>query len=417
MTTAKTNPAKGAVAFSVDEIFFSRTDDRGVITAGNEVFQHLSGYDWSELIGAPHKVIRHSDTPKSLFHLVWQRLKAGENVIFYVKNKAKDGRYYWVLAFASPMDGGFVSVRVKPTSKMFEMIAPLYEDLRQEEEEIGWNAEEHGHARLLERLAEEGFDSYDAFASEVSLAEGNARRIELNRMPNPAAENLVAVSKSVETLNGEVAELAEIFQRIRTTPINLGIMANRIERSGGPISAISGIYSSMSAEIGDWLDGFLKKSDEAFVRMQKKTSDCLATLAIAEISQEMLAAFEAETDMEREFNHHDEIFKLKKGARTSARTTRNAISSIRNDAIDMQNAVHVLKRHVMSLSSTRVLCEIESAKLPTRSESLEGVVAQLADFQEEIEELHKRIESGTQSIIACLSTDVLVTETETQEAA
>eukprot|EP01031_Cornospumella_fuschlensis_P012677 gene12677-15491_t len=37
--------------FAADEIFFSTTDTRGVITSGNDVFVRISGYAPGELVG------------------------------------------------------------------------------------------------------------------------------------------------------------------------------------------------------------------------------------------------------------------------------------------------------------------------------------------------------------------------------
>ena len=54
------------VPFTFEELFFSRTDWRGVILAGNSVFQRVSLYDWDELIQKPHNVIRHPDMPKGV---------------------------------------------------------------------------------------------------------------------------------------------------------------------------------------------------------------------------------------------------------------------------------------------------------------------------------------------------------------
>lgn len=47
----------GEVHFGLDEIFYSRTDHRGIIRAGNDIFQRVSGFSWEKLIGAPHKIV------------------------------------------------------------------------------------------------------------------------------------------------------------------------------------------------------------------------------------------------------------------------------------------------------------------------------------------------------------------------
>ncbi len=90
------------VPFTADELIYSRTDSRGVIQAANTVFRRLSGFDWPDLIGAPHRIIRHPDMPKGFFHIFWDQLKKGEPAVGYVKNRCSDGRHYWVLANAIP---------------------------------------------------------------------------------------------------------------------------------------------------------------------------------------------------------------------------------------------------------------------------------------------------------------------------
>ena len=51
--------------FKIEDLFFSRTDRRGVIQAGNEIFYKVAKYEYAELLGAPHKVVRHPDMPKA----------------------------------------------------------------------------------------------------------------------------------------------------------------------------------------------------------------------------------------------------------------------------------------------------------------------------------------------------------------
>lgn len=123
----------GEVPFEASCMFYSRTDERGVIIEGNSIFRRISGFGWEELKGAPHKLVRHPDMPKGVFHLYWERLKAGKQVAAYVKNKSKDGRYYWVLAVAWPIPGGYLSVRIKPHTELFSTIKDLYADLRRAE--------------------------------------------------------------------------------------------------------------------------------------------------------------------------------------------------------------------------------------------------------------------------------------------
>jgi aerotaxis receptor len=70
-------PRDIARPFGVSEMFFSTTDARGVITAGNAVFARVSGFALAQLIGQPHNVIRHPDMPRAAFRLVQTRKTSG----------------------------------------------------------------------------------------------------------------------------------------------------------------------------------------------------------------------------------------------------------------------------------------------------------------------------------------------------
>jgi aerotaxis receptor len=63
-----------------------------------KLFLFISGYEEDELIGKPHNILRHPDMPKSVFKELWETLKDGENWQGFVKNRRKDGGYYWVKA-------------------------------------------------------------------------------------------------------------------------------------------------------------------------------------------------------------------------------------------------------------------------------------------------------------------------------
>ena len=67
----------GESFFGFDELIFSRTDQRGVIVSGNTVFQRMCERPWTDLIGAPHRLIRHPDMPRGFFYLFWGLLKQG----------------------------------------------------------------------------------------------------------------------------------------------------------------------------------------------------------------------------------------------------------------------------------------------------------------------------------------------------
>lgn len=67
-------PVERERPFEVNELFFSCTDQRGVIQTCSEVFVRISGYAQDELIGAPHNIIRHPEMPRIVFKYLWDYL-------------------------------------------------------------------------------------------------------------------------------------------------------------------------------------------------------------------------------------------------------------------------------------------------------------------------------------------------------
>lgn len=91
------------VTFSDFEELVSTTDTRGIITYANDVFCKVAGFKEDELVGKNHNIVHHPDIPKAAFADMWERLKEGKAWRGAVKNRCKDGRYYWLDAFVNPI--------------------------------------------------------------------------------------------------------------------------------------------------------------------------------------------------------------------------------------------------------------------------------------------------------------------------
>ncbi len=117
------------------EFIVSRTDARGLITYVNPYFLEISGFTESELIGAPHNIVRHPDMPAEAFKDLWDTLQAGKPWTGYVKNRCKNGDHYWVLANATPIWGngqlaGYLSVRGKPDRVTVDKVEQVYRQFK-----------------------------------------------------------------------------------------------------------------------------------------------------------------------------------------------------------------------------------------------------------------------------------------------
>lgn len=120
------------VTYNKSQKIVSTTDVNGSITNVNEHFINISGFTEDELLGQPHNMVRHPWMPEMAFKELWDCNKSQRPWMGMVKNRCKNGDYYWVDAFVSPMmeDGktvGFQSVRSKPDSETIARAEAYYD--------------------------------------------------------------------------------------------------------------------------------------------------------------------------------------------------------------------------------------------------------------------------------------------------
>ncbi len=166
---ARPSPIDKELSFDKNSFIVSKTDLKGVIVYGNELFIKISGYLESELLNKPHSILRHPDMPRTIFKHLWDNIQKGEEVFAFVKNLSKDGSYYWVFAHITPsFDNrgniiGYHSVRRKPTKEAIELIKTLYQEILVAEKSGGVEA---GFA-ILNRFLETKGVSYDEFILSI----------------------------------------------------------------------------------------------------------------------------------------------------------------------------------------------------------------------------------------------------------
>ena len=119
-----------------ETLIVSHTDTKGKLTYFNDQFVEASGFSESELMGQPHNIIRHPEMPPAAFENLWATLQQGKPWSGAVKNRRKNGDFYWVLATASPIrqNGqivGYSSIRTKLPADMRAEAEQAYAKIRE----------------------------------------------------------------------------------------------------------------------------------------------------------------------------------------------------------------------------------------------------------------------------------------------
>ncbi|WP_297250835.1 PAS domain-containing protein [Bosea sp. (in: a-proteobacteria)] len=384
------------VPFAFEELFFSRTDWRGVIQAGNTVFQRVSIYDWNELFQKPHNVIRHPDMPKAVFWLLWDMIKRGEPVGAYVKNRAKDGRYYWVFAIVTPIEGGYLSVRLKPSSPIFTAIVQEYASLLAAVPDSKAGAKA-GVEVLSRRLSALGFDDYASFMAAALSQEIAARDQRLGRRPDAAIACFDELLTAAKSLLKQADLIFEAYARSEYVPINLRVQAAHLGQSGTVIDTISSNYNLISTEIRNNMDRFIASAASVL----KTINDGLFLLCTATIQREAEEQFRREIALSQDAGggDRDAEMRLLEAQRSHYREkTIDGLAAINDRAGSFRRDCAEMKRLAAGLEVTRIMGKMESARLAVVKDGLNELIDDLEAFQTTITENLKEIDTNNQNI-------------------
>ncbi len=318
LTRQKPSPKNIAADFHLHELFFSRTDHRGIIKAGNSVFTRVSGYRQEELLHHPHNVIRHPDMPRAVFELFWEFLKAERPVCAYVKNLAKDGCYYWVYAAAFPVEDGYLSLRLKPSSPMLEQIKTLYRKLLATETSQGIPAAREELKRAVNEL---GFEDYEHFMTRALFDEIQSRQHGLNTaspvkgkqeldkkeeeifLPNLYREtgrlghyssklfnNLIQVVENSASMNRCSHTILGLFSRLKLLSINMTIAAEKLGQHSQTLVVVAESFQDFARDI----KAGVEELEAALMPLKAAIRDAEFKCGASQLQAEMLSIFSGE---------------------------------------------------------------------------------------------------------------------------
>ncbi|MCC6946468.1 MAG: PAS domain-containing protein [Bradyrhizobiaceae bacterium] len=389
------------VPFSFEELFFSRTDLKGIIRSGNSVFQRISMYSWDELINRAHSIIRHPDMPRAVFWLLWDTIKKGEPIGAYVKNKAKDGRYYWVFAIVTPIEGGYLSVRLKPSSALFPIVDREYKSLAAATSRQSKISPEDAAAILLDRLAQLGFKSYGAFMSTALSKEMAARNERLGRAPDGMIACFDEIVTAADALLRQAGDIFAAYEKNEYVPLNLRVQVTRLGQSAATIGVISNNYDLIAGEIRSNMSRFMASAQQ----VHKTINDGLFLLCTAKVQQEVAEFFRTEASSGRQ-SHEQEMLYLEQQQNAYQQKAVDGLRAITAQAERFHQDCTEMKRLAASLEVTRVMGKMESSRLRVAKTDLDELIDDLEVFQtsvadglREIDQMNHNIRHNAQRLL------------------
>lgn len=410
--------------FQIEELFFSITDKKGVISFANDIFTRISAYAETELLHQPHNIIRHPDIPRAVFFVLWDFLKKDKAVAAYVKNRAKDGCYYWVMALVFPCAQGYISIRLKPGSPIFETIQRQYADvLAYEREQMARQGRNQGMmaavALLQDRLATEGFESYDQFMwvaleSEMRNREQALIKAGYTRQGGDAGvpENLLQYEDRLSRLFEKLSGLKQLHEQliqhseyllqlswsIRVLALNAQIGTARLEDGeGDALSAVAGQMGDQSMGGAALLSALQDHVSELSRLLHQMNFDII----IAKLQVEMSACFigglhaEEGVNYAAEMSVADVIKTLQEVYEPNLVTIAQAVGRIPDSLNDLRQRMSAIGRFLYVLRFVYITGKIEVARLADAGEfanTFNELIREVGEADKRLKELSAAVE-------------------------
>ena len=365
--------------FDLKELFFSRTDLRGVILSGNSVFQRVSVFNWEELIGAPHSCIRHPDMPRGVFYLLWETILAGNPIGAYVKNRSKDKKYYWVFALVLPVKKrqSFVSIRLKPTSAIFDIVQEQYKKIK-EQEILEKLTPQHSSLIIKQVISSLGFKDYQEFMIKALMEELKSRQEKLEIPPMPLLSCLEKIDECGKRIEEFSLVMLEKFKQAELLPLNLAIQSSQLKSGAGPLSAVSTEYASFITEF--------KEKFEKFIGLLKLMSvsilQCKSSVSSQILLSEVIYFFKKQAIDPNDPNDYvGEMQILQDILKEETLKMNVELDSVTKNAKELRSSCLKLDSSSAALEVIRLVGKIEIAKLEETSAHLVHLTEALLAFK------------------------------------
>lgn len=364
--------------FNIDELFFSRTNRKGIILSANSVFQRVSGFEWGEILKRPHNIVRHPGMPRGVFHLFWEMILSDKPVGAYVVNQAKDGSYYWVFALASPVEDGFLSIRLKPSSPIFEVIKQKYAELLEIEKTQKISPKESQEI-LLEEIKKLNFKDYTHFMTEALTQEIDSRQKTLGLEPIAVLSKLRRILALGEDLQQKCEKISEAYQQVYYVPLNLEVQAAKIGQKAASISVVSSQYGEISKNIQKEIEKF-SSSGNLGNSIKENVQTCLFDVGNMLLTRDLIAFFKNETK-ETPIDKTHEMTTLEALGKQGVEKTQKSMVAVEDVFQQFSSIFQEIAKLSTALDIVSITGKVEAAKIDDSSTNIMELLNDLVDFK------------------------------------
>jgi aerotaxis receptor len=436
-TMKRPDPSGREITFPFDELFFSRTNERGVIIYGNEVFVRISGYQPNDLVGQPHSIIRHPDMPRSVFKLLWDTIQTGQPIAAYVKNLAANGDAYWVMAVVFPFKNEYLSIRLCPSSAFFQLVKGVYETMLKEEETNGVEAATN---LLVETLKQGGFADYPRFMTTALIAEMSERDAKVNAQAHSSTkvgitsvngsdtiELIQSVTQAARSkfmvLSEKMAEFEEAshafqekttalltsFVRIQVVSLNVTVFARQLGESAVALGVISKEFHRMAMDVERSTKELGIVINKLLQNMQKSSLD----IASLKLQMDMVSFFTAEslthmddgtTSIAQAFRPLEENSAVFKGVGSAtAKSAGEAVTELRRQLMAFAKENESIDRVIQTLEIINQMAALESARIIAHQVAFASYLQQMEQFNLVLKATTTDIKHATENLLSILT--------------